>query len=172
MPPELILDPTQIDTGQVVADRESLRRSNPQRFEMEQIDGVVLLDVANHLVVGYKDVRPDEFWVRGHMPDFPLLPGVLMCEAAAQLVSFYADRAGLRFGDFMAFGGMENVRFRGAVRPGDRLLLVGKGQRVRPRHTIFNVQGFVNGAMVFHADIIGVQFFKKDVGEPPADREG
>lgn len=168
MPPELILDPTQIDASRVLADRGEIRKANPQRFEMEQLDAVVLLDLPNHVVAGYRDVRDDEFWVRGHMPDFPLLPGVLMCEAAAQLVSFYAVRAELLVGDFMAFGGLENVRFRGAVRPGERLLLVGKGLRINKRQTIFNVQGFVGSSLVFHGDVIGVQFFKRD----PAKAEG
>jgi 3-hydroxyacyl-[acyl-carrier-protein] dehydratase len=165
MPPEPILDPTQIDLSRVLAGREELRQTNPQRFEMEQLDAVVLLDLENHVIVGYRDVRADEFWVRGHMPDFPLLPGVLLCESAAQLVAFYASRAGLIAGDFLAFGGLENVRFRGVVRPGDRLVLVGKGLRVHRRQTIFNVQGFVGGALVFHGDVIGVPFHKK--GGPP-----
>ena len=52
---------------------------------MEQLDGHRPPRPEQHLVVGYKDVRADEFWVRGHMPGNPLLPGVLMCEAAAQL---------------------------------------------------------------------------------------
>jgi 3-hydroxyacyl-[acyl-carrier-protein] dehydratase len=169
MPPEPILDPTQIDVSRVLADREELRKANPQRFEMEQIDAVVLLDLENHVIVGYRDVKDDEFWVRGHMPGFPLFPGVLMCEAAAQLVSFYAVKSNLQLGDFMAFGGLENVRFRGAVRPGDRLMLVGKGLRINRRQTIFNVQGFVGGTLVFHGDVIGVQFYKKDGAGP---REG
>src|ERR1700722_16425284 len=126
MPPVLIKDPLQVDTSQVVCDREGLREINPQRFEMEQLDAIVYVDRVQHVCIGYKDVRSDEFWVRGHMPDYPLLPGVLMCEAAAQLVSYYTVTYGLKVGDFVAFGGMEDVRFRGPVRPGDRLLLIGK----------------------------------------------
>lgn len=169
MPPELILDPSQIDTSKVLVDIEGLRKVNPQRFEMEQVDAIVLLDLENHVVAGYKDVRHDEFWVRGHMPDFPLMPGVLMCEAAAQMVSYYVDRAGIKMGDFIAFGGMEKVRFRGIVRPGDRLLLVGKGVRVHRRQTIFNVQGFVGSTLVFHGEIIGVQFYTRDAGKSEAE---
>jgi len=156
MPPELHLSPDEIDLDHIVVNREGLRAVNPQRFEMEQIDAVVLIDRDRHLVVGYKDVRDDEFWVRGHMPGYPLMPGVLMCEAAAQLSSYYVVTVGLLQGDFVGFGGLENVRFRGVVRPRDRLVLVGKGVRLHRRQTIFNVQGFVNGSMVFHADIIGV----------------
>jgi 3-hydroxyacyl-[acyl-carrier-protein] dehydratase len=162
MPPELIMDPLEVDTSKVVCDREGLRAINPQRFDMEQLDAIVYVDHQKHLCIGYKDVRSDEFWVRGHMPGYPLLPGVLMCEAAAQLVSYYTVTSGLKVGDYIGFGGMENVRFRGPVRPGDRLLLIGKGRRVHRRQSICNVQGFVGKALVFHADIIGVQLNKRD----------
>jgi 3-hydroxyacyl-[acyl-carrier-protein] dehydratase len=164
MPPELILDPAQIDTSRVLANREALQEINPQRFEMQQLDAIVLMEPSQQLIVGYKDVRPDEFWVRGHMPDFPLMPGVLMCEAAAQMVAYYVTTVGLNLGDFIVFGGMEKIRFRGTVRPGDRLVLVGKGIRLHRRQTIFNVQGFVGTTLVFHGEIIGLQFTKREAG--------
>lgn len=164
MPPPLILDPATLDCSKPLATREDLRKTNPQRFEMEQIDAVVYLDREQHVIAGYKDVRDDEFWVRGHMPGFPLMPGVLMCEASAQLVSYYVALAGLKLSDFIAFGGMEKVRFRGMVRPGDRFVLIGKAERMNRRQTIFNVQGFVGTTLVFHGDIIGVQFHTKDAG--------
>ena len=156
MPPPLLLDPAQLDLNRVVADQEAIRKINQQRFEMEQLTAVVLMDPAQHLVAGFKDVRADEFWVRGHMPDYPLMPGVLMCEAAAQLSSYYCKEAGLFATGFVGFGGMEDVRFRGQVRPGDRLVLVGKGVRLHRRHSIFEVQGFVGSNMVFHGKVIGV----------------
>jgi len=145
-----------------VCDREGLRAINPQRFEMEQLDAIVHVDRQSHLCIAYEDVRPDEFWVRGHMPDYPLLPGVLMCEAAAQLVSYYTMTAGMKEGDFLGFGGMEDVRFREPVRLGDRLLLIGKGRRVNRRQTIFDVQGFVGKSLVFHVQIIGIKMSKRD----------
>ena len=58
--------------------------------------------------------------------------------------------------EFLGFGGLENVRFRVPVRPGDRLLLIGKGMKFNRRQTLFNVQGFVGSTMVFHADVLGV----------------
>jgi 3-hydroxyacyl-[acyl-carrier-protein] dehydratase len=167
MPPEAHLDPTRIDFGTVVADLDRIRAVNPQRFEMEQLTAIVHLDTEQHLVIGYKDVRADEFWTRGHMPGYPLLPGVLMCEAAAQLLAYYVTTAGLMHGDFLGFGGMDNVRFRGPVRPGDRLVLVGKGVHIGRRTSTFNVQGFVGPSMVFHADVIGVPM-KRQVGDTAA----
>jgi 3-hydroxyacyl-[acyl-carrier-protein] dehydratase len=153
---EFLLDPAQLDLTRVIADREAIRRVNPQRFEMEQIDAILYLDPDNHIVAGYKDVKADEFWVRGHMPGNPLLPGVLLCEAAAQLCSYYVCTQITISGDFLGFAGMENVRFRAPVRVGDRLVLIARGKRVKPRQTICAVQGFVRDKLVFEAEIIGI----------------
>src|SRR6185312_11940065 len=92
----------------------------------------------------------------GHMPDYPLMPGVIMCEAAAQLCSYYCHAIQLHEGGFIGFGGLEDVRFRGQVRPGDRLVLVCKAMRVHRRQTQFETQGFVDNNMVYHGRIIGV----------------
>jgi 3-hydroxyacyl-[acyl-carrier-protein] dehydratase len=170
MPPVAHLDLSTLDFNTVVADQEAIRRVNPQRFEMEQLTAVIHADPEQHLIVGYKDVRPDEFWVRGHMPDYPLLPGVLMCEAAAQLCSFYIANYGFMRGDFIGFGGLENVRFRSPVRIGDRLVLVGKAVKLNRRQTIFNVQGFVGSTMVFHADVLGVPLTRDVQAPSPAER--
>jgi 3-hydroxyacyl-[acyl-carrier-protein] dehydratase len=169
MPPVPLVDPTAIDTSRVLFDREGIRRFNPQRFEMEQITAIIHLDVENKLVIGYKDVEPSEFWVRGHMPEYPLLPGVLMCEAAAQLSSFLCGQVKIQKEGFIAFGGMEDVRFRGQVRPGDRLVLVAKALRLHRRHTMFDSQGFVGPNMVYHGRIIGVPIIgQEETAEAPA----
>jgi 3-hydroxyacyl-[acyl-carrier-protein] dehydratase len=162
MPPGMHLDPTTVDLNRVIADGEAISRINPQRFEMAQLTAIVYVDTEQHIVVGYKDVAADEFWVRGHMPDYPLMPGVLMCEAAAQLCSYYICTNGLMQCDFIGFGGLENVRFRSPVRPGDRLVMIGKGSKLNRRQAIFNVQGFVGKAMAFHADILGVPLVRKE----------
>jgi 3-hydroxyacyl-[acyl-carrier-protein] dehydratase len=157
MPPAAIVDPATIDTSRILVDQEAIRRLNMQRFEMEQLTAIVHLDIESHIIAGYKDVRPDEFWVRGHMPGFPLLPGVLICETAAQLCSYYCHTLHLISEEgFVGFGGMEDVRFRGQVRPGDRLLVIAKAVRVHRRQTVFETQGFVEGNMVYHGRIIGV----------------
>jgi len=160
MPPEAIIDYTEMDFNRIVAGPEEIRKLNPQRFEMEHLDGIVHLDTENHIVVGYKDVRNDEFWVRGHMPGYPILPGVIMCECAAQLCSFYVCHLGMNNGDFVGFFGLENTRFRSVVKPGDRLVLLGKPIKLHRRQTIFNVQGFVDKTMAFHCDVIGVPLTK------------
>jgi len=171
MPPELIFDPSQLDFSRVVADLEQIRKANPQRFEMEQLTAVVYEDPSRHLLVGYKDVRPDEFWVRGHMPGYPLLPGVLMCEAAAQLCSYYVCAHKLVQAEFIGFAGLENVRFRATVRPGDRLVLVGKVIKLHRRQVICTCQAFVGSTMVFHGDVHGVPMSRGDSGNASSSQE-
>ena len=164
MPPELNLDPAILDLNHVVADIEAIRKIIPQRFEMEQLSAVIYEDPAKHILAGIKEVTANEFWIRGHMPGYPLMPGVIMCEAAAQLCSYYITTQNIMQGDFIGFGGLDNVRFRGPVRPGDRLVLIAKGTRINRRQTICNVQGFVGNTMVFHADVIGVPITRKAEG--------
>ena len=161
MPPELHFNVAQIDYSNVVADQEAIRAVNPQRFEMQQLDAVVLIDPANHLIVGYKDVAADEFWARGHMPGYPLMPGVLMCEAGAQLCCYYNVTQKVSDpGVLMGLGGIEEARFLRPVRPGDRLVMVGVGEKVHRRMTKFRVTGYVGDEKAFETLVVGVPIGK------------
>jgi 3-hydroxyacyl-[acyl-carrier-protein] dehydratase len=156
MPPELHFDLSTVDMNHVLYGKEAIREILPHRFDFEQLDAIVHMEPSQHIIVGYKDIRADEFWVRGHLPQYPLFPGVLMCEAAAQICSFYVLKLNLVDGEFIGFGGMDNVRFRGTVHPGDRFVLVGKAHKIERRRMLCSVQGFVKGKMVFNCDIMGL----------------
>jgi 3-hydroxyacyl-[acyl-carrier-protein] dehydratase len=157
MPQQPLYDFTQFNFDKPVFTLADIRRINPQRHEMEQLTAIVHIDQANHGIVGYKDVTEEEFWIAGHMPGFPLMPGVILCECAAQLASFYARKYELVEGDYLGFGGMEHVRFRSPVMPGCRLILMARVTRVRKkRRAEFEFQGFVGNRMVFSGEMIGV----------------
>lgn len=156
MPPPLILDPATIDCNHVIADLEAIRKVNLQRFEMEALTAIVLLDPTRKLIVGYKDVTPNDFWVRGHMPHFPLMPGVLLCETAAQLSSYYLITQKVFDTQFVGLGGLDEVRFLGMVRPGDRLLMVCCMIREKRMAAQCYAQGFVNNRMVFDGKVQGI----------------
>ena len=157
MPSEPICDLSQLDFASPLYTIEEIRHVNPQRHEMEQLTAIVHVDQSSHLIVGYKDITDREFWIRGHMPGFPLMPGVVQCESAAQLGGFYARKFDLIGGDYLGFGGMDAVRFRKPIFPNSRLVLIAQVIRVMARRLAqFNFQGLVNGEIMFEGQMLGV----------------
>lgn len=150
------IDPLSLDWTQRVADIEAIRKVNPHRYELELLTAITHLDPARKFIAGFKDATDQDFWVRGHMPGFPLLPGVLMCEAAAQLCAYYGSTQGITQGRMMGLGGIEMAKFRRMVRPGDRLLLIGNGLKVDRRLMRFHVRGYVGPEQAFETVVIGV----------------
>jgi 3-hydroxyacyl-[acyl-carrier-protein] dehydratase len=151
-------DPAQFENVQPIFDLDQIRKINPQRHAMEQLSGILMVDREIHSIVGYKDVTENEFWCTGHMPGFPLMPGVMLCECAAQLAGFYARKYDILGGsDFLGFGGMESVRFRAPVFPGSRLLIMARAKRIRAhRRAEFEFQGYVENKLVYSGTMIGV----------------
>jgi 3-hydroxyacyl-[acyl-carrier-protein] dehydratase len=158
VPAPPLVDLTTIDLDRVAYDIEEIRKYNKQRYEMEQLTAVAHMDLDQRLIVAYKDVTEDEFWVRGHIPGRPLMPGVVMCEAAAQAASFLFLHCMEDPPDFFGFGGLKDVKFRGTVVPGDRFVVVAKVLTFRPgrSYALCQAQAFVEDRMVFEGKIIGV----------------
>ncbi len=153
----LILDFSEYDLDHVLAGEEEIHKYNPQRFEMAQLTAIVFDDVARGICVGYKDLATDEFWVRGHMPGMPLMPGVIMCEAAAQLCGYHVQKHNLLDVEMLGFGGMDSVRFRGTVRPGDRLVIAAQKLQIRPAAMVRSrFQCFVREQLVCEGEIRGI----------------
>jgi 3-hydroxyacyl-[acyl-carrier-protein] dehydratase len=153
MPPQLLFDISTFDLDAVVADQDAIRLVNPQRGDMEHLNGITWFDDGGR-ILGYKDVGEKEFWVPGHIPGRPLLPGVMMIEAAAQLASFYV-KAVLKWDGFIGFGGVKDCKFRQPVVPGCRLYILAQQTGARHRRFTSNIQGLVGGQLVFEATIIG-----------------
>ena len=157
MPPPSLFPLGSLDFDNPEFDLDEIRKVNPQRHEMEQLTAVLQVDRDAQGLVGYKDIGDNEFWITGHMPGFPLMPGVVMCECAAQLAGFYARKYNVLGGDYVGFGGMNDVKFRFPVFPGDRLVLMAMVTKVRPhRRAEFDFQGFVGDRMVFCGSMFGV----------------
>jgi 3-hydroxyacyl-[acyl-carrier-protein] dehydratase len=151
------LDPLAFNYDNPLIGIEQIRSVNPHRYEFEMLTGIVHVDPTQQVIIGFKDMRETDFWVRGHMPGIPLFPGVLMCEAAAQLCGYYyvSQKVG-DDGILMGLAGIDEARFVRTVRPGERLIMVGTGLKVRRRLTRFRVVGQVGTEKAFETVISGV----------------
>ena len=158
MPPSLLFDLSGIDLqGEPEFDRDAVCEVNPQRFEMQQLDGILWHDKAAGCILGFKDVTSEEFWTRGHIPGRPLMPGVIQIESSAQLLSFFVKRIYEEPG-FVGFGGIDRAKFRATIEPGCRLYLLGRITQARPgRKYVCDVQGVVNDVLAFEATISGMR---------------
>lgn len=160
MPPPVIIDIASIDLDQTVCSGERIYREFlPHRHEFRLLDGICHCDPQKGELISYCDIREDAWWTRGHIPGRPLLPGVLMLEAAAHTAT--ADIAlsnieAYRRRGFLGLGGVDQAKFRDAVMPPARLYILCVGLEDRPRRFIAQTQGIVNGKMVFEAKITGI----------------
>lgn len=167
---DFIVDLTGIDPDRIVADINEIRRHNPQRFEMEQLTAIVLEDPKKRVCAGYKEITEHEFWVRGHFPERALMPGVVMLEAAAQLCSYFAHKYNLLGDVVVGFGGLEEVRFRDIVVPGDRLYLMCEETKVRMGRLIMcRFQGVVRDRLVVEGILKGVPIPMQSLSKSQAD---
>ncbi len=157
MPPQPLIDLSEIDLqSKPIFDRDQIMQVNPQSYEMQQLDGILWYDKDKYLVVGYKDVTEKEFWVRGHIPGRPLMPAVIMIEAAAQLSSFFVRKIyGVE--GFIGFAGIEQAKFRAPVEPGKRLYLLGEITRFKKRRYTCKAQGIVDNLIAFETNVSGMR---------------
>jgi 3-hydroxyacyl-[acyl-carrier-protein] dehydratase len=111
--------------------RDVIESLIPHRPPFLLVDEIVELEPGKR-VVGRRELRADEFWFAGHFPGRPVMPGVLTIEAIAQAgaVAVMADEANR--GKIPFFAGIDNVRFKRVVEPGDVLTLECEFVRYRP----------------------------------------
>lgn len=101
---------------------DQIKEIIPHRSPFLLVDRILELE-AGRRAVGIKNVTVNESFFQGHFPGYPVMPGVLIVEAMAQvgavaLLSLQENRGRLAF-----FAGLDNVRFRQQVRPGDTLVM-------------------------------------------------
>ena len=134
---------------------QDIHRLLPHRYPFALVDRIIEY-VPGEKAVGIKNVTFNEPFFPGHIPDFPLMPGVLMVEAMAQVGGIVLVQLPGMEGKFFAFAGIDKVRFRRPVVPGDRLimtveLLSLKQNRIAKMQGIGEVDGqlAVKGEMMF-----------------------
>lgn len=173
MPAEPLFNISNVDLKATVADRAAIGRLNAHRGAMAQIDRIVWHDPGFDFAVAARRVLHDEFWVDGHIPGRPLMPGVLMVEAAAQVASWmYYSK--VETNAFAGFTRIDDTVFRDQVAPGDQLLILTKSIKFSPKRFVCRAQGLVEGAIVFDTTVTGMVFTKvpKQPGQDAAGDPG
>ncbi len=119
-----------MDTIAAPLDARAIERIIPHRYPMLLIDRVIELEQGKR-AVAIKNVTRNEWFFEGHFPQQPIMPGVLIIEALAQTGAVAALSAEQFRGKLGLFAGIDGVRFRRQVVPGDQLRLEVTLERIR-----------------------------------------
>jgi 3-hydroxyacyl-[acyl-carrier-protein] dehydratase len=103
-------------------DSLAIRELIPHRYPFLLVDRILELTPGER-AVGIKNVSANEPFFQGHFPEFPVMPGVLIVEAMAQVGGVALMSSGEFEGKLALFAGIDNVRFKRQVKPGDTLLM-------------------------------------------------
>ena len=129
---------------QTILTTEQIEALIPHRFPFLLIDRVVELEPGSR-AVAIKNVTANEWFFQGHFPDRPLMPGVLIVEALAQAGSVAALSSDAHKGKLGLFAGIDGMRFRRRVVPGDQLRLEVELERLRGPVGVAKARATVDG---------------------------
>lgn len=129
-----------------------IQNTLPHRFPFLLVDRILELEPGVK-AVGIKNVTINEPFFQGHFPDFPVMPGVLIVEAMAQVAGILAFKSGAKEGSSVFFMSIEKAKFRKPVVPGDQLRL--ELNVIQHRGNVWKCGGkaFVDGKLVSEAEL-------------------
>ncbi|HEX9425905.1 MAG TPA: 3-hydroxyacyl-ACP dehydratase FabZ [Pyrinomonadaceae bacterium] len=141
---------------ETILDSQAIQKLLPHRYPFLLVDRIIEL-VPRVRIVGLKQVSINEPFFQGHFPGAPVMPGVLVIEALAQVGAVLALREiEHRDEKLVMFTGIKEARFRRPVVPGDTLTLEVTAVRIGSRVQRMRGEAKVEGQLVADADIMSV----------------
>jgi beta-hydroxyacyl-ACP dehydratase FabZ len=134
----------------------------PHRYPFLLVDRIIEVHGAER-IVGIKNVSFNENFFQGHFPHHPVMPGVLVCEAMAQVAGILVHnaRGGMEDDKVFVLTGLDKVKFKRTVEPGDQLRM--EIELLKRRGDYWRMRGvaLVDGKVVAQAEISAMEIEKK-----------
>lgn len=137
---------------EVIMNREEIEKVIPHRDPFLLIDEIVELEVGKK-IVARKQIKAEDFWFKGHFPEHPVVPGVLMIEMLAQAGAVAMLSMDEHKGKIGFLAGVDKAKFRRQVVPGDLLTLEVEITKVKGPIGIGKALATVNGEKAVSAEI-------------------
>ena len=134
-------------------DIQAIKNILPHRYPFLMLDRVEEM-IDENSAVGYKCVSVNEYYFTGHFPETPVMPGVLIIEAMAQLGAFILLQQQQFIGKLIYFAGIKSAKFRKKVVPGDVLQLKTTVTRIIGHLGFGEGKAYVNDCLVCEADLM------------------
>ncbi|MDQ0257224.1 3-hydroxyacyl-[acyl-carrier-protein] dehydratase [Evansella vedderi] len=132
---------------------EEIKEIIPHRYPFLLVDRILEVEEGQR-AVGIKNVTANEEFFNGHFPDYPVMPGVLIIEALAQVGAVAMLKKEENRGRLAFFAGIDGCRFKGQVKPGDQLRLEVEMTRLRGKIGKGKAVASVDGKTVAEAEIM------------------
>ncbi|PGZ08389.1 3-hydroxyacyl-[acyl-carrier-protein] dehydratase FabZ [Bacillus cereus] len=141
-------------------DIQQIKEIIPHRYPFLLIDRIIEVEEGKR-AVGIKNVTTNEEFFNGHFPNYPVMPGVLIVEALAQVSAVIMLMKEENRGKIGLFAGIDNCRFKKQVRPGDQLRLEVEITRVRGLIAKAHAIATIDDEIVCEADVTFALFDNK-----------
>lgn len=132
---------------------EQIKEIIPHRYPFLLVDRILEVEEGQH-AVGIKNVSANEEYFNGHFPEYPVMPGVLIIEALAQVGAVAILKKEENRGKLAFFAGIDKCRFKGQVKPGDQLHLEVEMTRMRGKIGKGKGVAKVDGQIVAEAELM------------------
>ncbi len=141
---------------QMTMDIKAILDLLPHRYPFVMVDRILDFE-RGKTITGLKNVSMGEPFFQGHFPEEPVMPGVLILEGMAQVgaVLAYLSTDSID-GKLVFFAGLDNVRFRKVVRPGDQLIFKLEMIRQKSKLTKMSGKAYVDDVLVAEADLLAM----------------